>query len=301
MLRRTIVIVWIFTLAILLAPLIIFQITSLTFFDEQAVLSKVLPKSYPSVTMVFAEQFSRDDSDVDVLTERIRNIIPEQTYTSLLTPMVKDVFSELRNTRSSGDIVLDLADVKKVLTSQLPAMAERMSTCSAKDAEYSEFRLCYPTAIASADPKLELHSILGDAIQKEIPPRLTFNENIRTVANIVTQATYYIPYIIGAIFLIGGSIIVLLVGIKFSQVVMGIGGLLMFLGLFLGIIVYSFIRLPEVAPIFNDLSTGEVQLVKYIATVILQTVSVVATMLVIAGTSGVISAYFISRRNNNVL
>ncbi len=89
MIRKFFAAILVLIFSFLLVPLLILQAFTSTFFNESRLTEKILPESYEPAIHFFAEQFARQPQEVKLFRERLREVLPRESYIELFSMAIR--------------------------------------------------------------------------------------------------------------------------------------------------------------------------------------------------------------------
>lgn len=246
--------------------LLILQSVDLSFLNKSSVEKNLIPQSYMSVTGIFAEKLSTNPADSALFAERINTALPKETYIELLTAVSDTFFTTLYKIRDPGPIEIDLEPLKARLKQEVPGIIENLPTCTAKESRQEGFRFCRPQHMP---PGQNFEAFVAEVLDKELPPNYVLgNENVPKIteyAYIVILVKKYLPIIVAVV---GCAILALIALFVFSplfSILRWLGAAIISLTFLLAFFLISVVKLPELVPIFEGLSSAQIDLIKFFA------------------------------------
>lgn len=246
--------------------MLILQSIDLSFLNKSSVEKNLIPQSYESVTTMLAEKLSTSPADSALFAERISIALPKETYIELLTAFSDTFFTTLYEVKGPGPIEIDLGFLKARLKQKIPGIIENLPGCTARESRQEGFRFCRPQHVS---PGQNFEAFVADALDEKMPPNYVLgNENVPGIAEYAYGTILvekYLSVIIAAIAVFILGMITLFVFSPLSAILKWLGAAFLSLAFLLALFLISVVKLPEVAPIFEGLSSAQIDLVKFFA------------------------------------
>lgn len=242
---------------LLVAPLIILESAVLSFLRPASIEQTIIPESFEPVSTFVASQFAKTPAETTLFAERMRLLVPRETYNEIMRSGASLLFSTIKDTSLGKDAVISLDPFKAALQKRVPEIVERMPVCAKSEEMLSSLRFCKP---AKGLSKSQMEHSVADVIEKEIPPRLAFT----IPGNTASLATTALPLSLAIIALILLFFISFCVWGTWATVLRWLG--LSFMGLtgFIILFIISIYRLNEFTPLFADISEADWKLFEFL-------------------------------------
>ena len=252
----------------LLPPMLIMESVAENFFDADSLTTRLIPQTYLPMTMVAAEQSSHTKADTELFTQRIRSVLPRETYNGLMKAFVDGVDSE----------GVDFRVLKNRLSQVDGEIAEKLPPCSADEPSEEGFRFCVPYTRASISKTIQVErmkEVLDTLIAKQIPDRVNFSNiedsRVKDFIAVFPRVRAQLPM---AIFVTAGVALLMTALIIFtpsSSVMKWLGSPLLILALLLGLFLLGIHKLIEKAQIEQVVSAAQGDLIATMLSFPLQT------------------------------
>lgn len=289
MIRKLFAALFLALFVLLVGPLIIAESAVLSFLRPAFLEQRIIPESFDPVTEVIAEQFAKTPAEIALFKERIRLLLPRETYNEIMKTGVSILFEAFKNSSIKELTVLSLDEFKKALQRKVPALVSTMPVCE-KSEELTSFRFCKP---AKGLSESHMQRLLADVIEKEIPPRFNVTIPGDTIA-FMQRALPLSIVLISAVLL---CLISLCVWGNWGIVLRWLGISLLGLTGFIVLFIISLYRLHEFKPLFTDVSVAEWKLFSFFMNYPVRNLMVWSLMLGLVGVAGIITSISLALHN----
>lgn len=265
MIRKFFALVFILVLVVVMMPMLILQSISATFLDKESV-KTIVEESYDPVTTLFAERFAYKPVSQSLLTERLRNFLPQAEYVELIGVALDSFLAQDWSKISTEEVLrVDLLPLKKRLKEIVPARLEYLPNCTADELESRSVKFC---RYADMLPNKQLGDEMVRGLEGEIPSsfQIELGEIKDAKAFVVVTLwlkNYLLPLMIGLAIIILG-ILALIIYEPVYSIIKWLG--VAFLGLCsaLTLFLISLMRLPKIIPIYEGLTPAQADLAQFL-------------------------------------
>lgn len=259
MIRKILAACIIFLWVLFITPLFFAQSILVTFLDLDYVRTEVVPASYQSVISLASTSLTTNELDQDLFKTRLEKALPPEYYQQLLSEIIS---SFNKNSYSVHDdrVTLDLSEGKKILITHVPAIIARLETCRSYENVENQFRVCIPESETMSTQQVQQMAVT--LIEKEIPERVSpvvFAGNVnKDEVYRVTQSFSYMRSVLPAIMLVTTvlalGLAALVIFSSWQRVVKWLATAGIILALYNGFFIISLNQVPEVIPVFQNIS-----------------------------------------------
>jgi hypothetical protein len=226
MIRKFFAAILVLIFSFLLVPLLILQAFTSTFFNESRLTEKILPESYEPAIHFFAGQFARQPQEVKLFRERLREVLPRESYIELFSMAIRPFLGDRFPQK------IDLKPLREKLASTI-----RPSRSEAK-------LIMHPKGATFSGPNIK------ENLLQQIPQELNFQSFKNPKVLLTIEALYSVKKFLPLFINIFGGILLaataLLIFSPFSRVLKWLGSAFFILALFVTLFLVSMDRLQTV-------------------------------------------------------
>lgn len=253
-----------------------------TLFDEQAVVSKIIPASYDVLIPIIAE-------DSELFTRRLQSALSREAYSEVLSAAATPLFSIFHDIRKGAEVPGDisLVEVKKAIRKHVPTFMARLPVCQTSEISQEKFRFCRPT---QAEGMAQMEQGIANALDKEVPNRLPISPEGREFLHGTLRA-----FLVGSAYVtwLGLAVAVLLLGLQawvaskhgVPEVLKWNGATVFVLSAVLVVFLIAVGRLPEILSSENVLSATSLRWLVFFMTFPVRVLWLWAISLAVIGAS----------------
>lgn len=289
MIRKFFAALFLALFVLLVGPLIIAESAVVSFLRPTSLEQRIIPESFDPVTEVIAEQFAKTPGEIALFEERIRLLLPRETYNEIMKASVSVLFEAFKNSSVNKPAVLSLDKFKEALQRKVPELVSKMPVCE-KSEELTSFRFCKPAKDLSES---QMQRLLADVIEKETPPRF----NVTIPDDTITFVQEALPLSIAVISAVLLFFISLCVWENWGIVLRWIGISLLGLTGFIVLFIISIYRLNEFTPLFTDVSVAEWKLFAFFMDYPVRNLIIWSLVLGLVGVAGVATGIGLALHN----